>query len=178
MKKIFGLFVIVVLAAGFSPFCEAVEKLEVRSSAFGEGASLPSDFTCDGVDRSPPIAWSSVPKATQSIVVIVYDPDAPMGHWIHWLIYDLPHSLTQLPESLPAGEAILLEGGFQGRNDFGNIGYGGPCPPSGSHRYVFKVHALDKILHLGPGVTLEPLELAMAGHVLAEGVLTGTYARS
>lgn len=152
-------------------------KLEVRSSAFGEGESIPSDFTCDGADMSPPVSWSGVPAETQSLAVIVDDPDAPAGNWSHWLLYDLSPKLIQLPAGIPAG-AIIPDGGFQGRTDFGNTGYNGPCPPAGTHRYFIKVFALDRILHLEPGATKKELLAAVQGHILAEGTLMGTYRRS
>ncbi len=154
-----------------------MEQLEVRSSAFEDRGSIPSDFTCDGADRSPPIAWSGVPTQTQSLVIVAEDPDAPAGDWVHWLVYDLPPSLTQLPAGIPKDEKLSM-GGLQGKNDFGAIGYGGPCPPSGTHRYAFMVYALDTMLHLKPGATKRDLLKTMEGRVLAEGMLRGTYKRS
>ena len=152
-------------------------KIEVRSPAFGEGEKIPSDFTCDGAGMSPPIEWSGVPVNTQSLVVIADDPDAPAGDWVHWLVYDLPPSLTQLPAGIPEGEK-LSGGGLQGRTDFGTLGYGGPCPPRGTHRYFFRIYALDAMLHLKSGATKKEILKAMRGHVLAEGQLTGKYGRS
>lgn len=154
-----------------------MDTIDVRSSAFAEGDKIPSDFTCDGADRSPPIEWANVPANAQSLAVIVDDPDAPAGDWVHWLLYDLPPALMRLPEGIPK-EGKLSGGGFQGRTDFGSLGYGGPCPPRGTHRYFFKVYALDAMLHLKPGVTKKELLQAMQGHILAEGQLMGTYARS
>ncbi len=154
-----------------------MQKLVVRSSAFGEGERLSADFTCDGANMSPPIEWSGVPALAESLAVIVDDPDAPSGDWVHWLVYDLPSSLTQLTAGIPeAGR--FSGGGSQGRTDFGSLGYKGPCPPSGMHRYFFKVYALDSALHLKPGATKKELLTAMQGHVLAEGRLMGTYERS
>lgn len=126
---------------------------------------------------SPPIEWSGVPASAQSLAVIMDDPDAPAGDWVHWLVYDLPPDLTRLPAGIPSGEK-LTSGGFQGRTDFGQSGYGGPCPPSGSHRYFLKVYALDAMLRLKPGATKKELLKAMQGHILAEGRLMGTYERS
>lgn len=154
-----------------------MSKIEVRSSAFREGDRIPSDFACDGANMSPPIAWSGVPSDAQSLALIADDPDAPAGDWVHWLIYDLPASLTELPAGIPEG-GILSGGGLQGRTDFGALGYGGPCPPRGMHRYFFKIYALDRVLQLKPGVTKKELFKAMQGHVLAEGQLIGTYERS
>ncbi len=154
-----------------------MQKIEVRSSAFGEGERIPSDFTCDGADMSPPIEWSGVPASAQSLAIIADDPDAPSGNWTHWLVYDLPPDLTHLPAGIAAGEA-LPGGALQGRTDFRKTGYGGPCPPSGEHRYFFRVYALDAMLHLKSGVSKQELLRAMQGHILAEGALMGTYDRS
>jgi Raf kinase inhibitor-like YbhB/YbcL family protein len=153
-----------------------MQKLEVHSSAFGEGDRIPSDFTCDGADMSPPIEWAGLPAQVRSIAIIADDPDARSGDWVHWLVYDLPPSLVQLPAGIPKGEKLSV-GGSQGRTDFGQTGYGGPCPPGGEHRYFFKVYALDAMLRLRPGATKKELLKAMQGHILAEGVLMGTYER-
>ena len=152
-------------------------KIDVRSSAFGEGDRIPSDFTCDGADMSPPIEWSGVPANTQSFAVIADDPDSPSGDWVHWLVYNLPPSLTQLPAGISEGGS-LPSGGLHGRTDFGTLGYGGPCPPRGTHHYFFKVYALDGMLQLKSGATKKELLKAMQEHVLAEGRLMGTYERS
>lgn len=151
--------------------------VQVTSPAFAEGGSIPSKYTCDGQDVSPPIKWNSVPDGTQSIALIADDPDAPNGTWVHWVVYDLPPSLRELPEKVPSDEEILGNGGRQGITDFGRIGYGGPCPPSGTHRYYFKVYALDRVLGLSPGATKGQLLKAMEGHLLAEGHLMAKYAR-
>lgn len=151
--------------------------IQVTSSAFTEGGSIPSKYTCDGANVSPPLKWTSIPDATKSIALISDDPDAPRGTWVHWVVYDLPASLRELPEAVPP-DKTLANGGKQGTNDFGKIGYGGPCPPSGTHRYFFKVYALDKALGLAPGATKAQLLKAMEGHVLAEGQLMGKYART
>ena len=179
MKKIFGLFLVGVLWTALPVFGQAednIGKIEVRSSAFGEGDRIPSDFTCGGADMSPPIEWSGVPAQAQSLAIIADDPDALAGDWVHWLIYDLPPSLTQLPAGISAEEKLSI-GGFQGRTDFGKLGYQGPCPPIGEHRYFFKVYALDAMLRLKPGVSKQVLSQAMQGHILAEGVLMGKYDR-
>ncbi len=178
MKKTFWLVWVGMIFITFPVFGEeaAMKKIAVTSSAFGEGGRIPSDFTCDGADMSPPIEWSGVPANAQSLAVIADDPDAPSGDWVHWLVYDLPPSVTQLPAGIPGG-GKLSGGGSHGRTDFGALGYGGPCPPRGAHRYFFKVYALDVMLHLKPGVTKKELLKAMQGHVLAEGRLVGTYER-
>lgn len=154
-----------------------MEKIKVWSSAFGDGGLIPPEFTCDGADMSPPVEWSGIPSQAQSIAVIVDDPDAPGGDWVHWVIYDIPPYL----EAIQAGVSDspkLLRGGVQGKTDFGKIGYGGPCPPRGVHRYFFKIYALDIALRLKPGITKKELLEAMQGHILAEGALMGRYGRS
>lgn len=151
--------------------------IEVTSPAFGEGGSIPSKYTCDGQNVSPPLRWNTIPDGAKSIALIVNDPDAPRGDWVHWVVYDLPASVRELGERVPPDEGILGNGGRQGKTDFGKIGYGGPCPPSGTHRYLFKVYALDKQLGLSPGATKAQLFKAMETHVLAEGQLVGKYAR-
>jgi len=180
MKKIISLFLTGVLLTVFPISGQgegAMERIDLRSSAFGEGDGIPSDFTCDGADMSPPIEWFGVPAHAQSLAIIMDDPDAPAGDWVHWLVYDLPPSLTQLPAGIPEG-GRLSGGGSQGRADFGSVGYGGPCPPRGTHHYFFKIHALDVMLHLKPGATKKELLKAMQGHIIAEGRLMGTYERS
>ena len=150
--------------------------MDLKSPAFDAGGMIPSRFTCDGADVSPPLEWSPGPEGTRSYALICDDPDAPMETWVHWVVYDLPTAITRLPEDVPP-EKNLLSGGVQGTNDFHRIGYGGPCPPGGTHRYFFKVYALDTRLHLEPGATKEQLVKAMKGHVLAEAQLMGTYHR-
>ncbi len=130
--------------------------LDVTSSAFGRGAAIPAKYTCDGDNVSPPIAWSAVPDGTRSIALIHDDPDAPAGTWIHWVLYGVPPDTTQLAEDLPAQDT-LDDGSIQGTNDFGDRKYGGPCPPAGTHRYFFKVYALDTELGLAPGAAKSEL---------------------
>lgn len=150
--------------------------LEIRSPAFPEGGSIPSQYTCDGKDLSPPLAWSGVPPGATSFALVCNDPDAPSGDWVHWVFFDVPSSSTGLPEGVPPRDEIA-GGGRQGKNDFRKVGYGGPCPPVGTHRYVFTLYALDRELALAAGVTKAQLSAAMKGHVLAEGRLTGKYSR-
>ncbi|GIW05043.1 MAG: hypothetical protein KatS3mg059_1663 [Thermomicrobiales bacterium] len=126
--------------------------IQVMSGAFADGQQIPVKYTCDAQDISPPLRWSGVPAEAQELVLVVDDPDAPSGIFTHWLVYGLPPRTTGLPEGVPPGETVP-GGGRQGRNDFGRLGYGGPCPPSGSHRYVFTVYALDAPLNLPPGAT-------------------------
>jgi Raf kinase inhibitor-like YbhB/YbcL family protein len=151
--------------------------LEVTSTAFKEGETIPKPYTGDGKDTSPPLRWTDPPQATQSFAVICDDPDAPRGTWVHWVLFNLSAEARELPEAVPT-EKTLASGAKQGTNDFRNIGYGGPAPPRGKpHRYFFKVYALDTSLNVPPGTTKAQVVTAMQGHVLAEGQLMGKYAR-
>ncbi|HIJ72051.1 MAG TPA: YbhB/YbcL family Raf kinase inhibitor-like protein [Planctomycetes bacterium] len=157
---------------------QEMEQIEVTSPAFEEGAMIPAEYTADGRDVSPPIVWSSGPEGTKSYVLINDDPDAPMGTWVHWVVYNIPADVTSLDENVPS-DKTLPSGAQQGSTDFGRIGYGGPAPPGGTHRYFFKVYALDTVLDdLPTGATKGQVEAAMNGHVLAEGQLMGKYSRS
>jgi Raf kinase inhibitor-like YbhB/YbcL family protein len=150
---------------------------ELKSAAFKAGGDIPRKFTCDGEDASPALTWTEPPASTQSFVLIADDPDAPVGTWVHWVVYDLPAGARQLSEGLPRGEK-LPGGGVQGRNDFPHVGYGGPCPPPGKpHRYFFKLYALDVKLNLKPGARKQEVERAMKGHIVAEAQLVGRYKR-
>jgi Raf kinase inhibitor-like YbhB/YbcL family protein len=152
-------------------------SIQLTSTAFGEGKPIPAKYTCDGADVSPPLKWSNVPNGTKSIALISDDPDAPVGTWVHWVIYNIPPDVTELAEGVPKSE-VLTNGARQGMTDFKRIGYGGPCPPPGRpHRYFFKIHALDTKLDLKPGATKQQLLRTMEGHILAEGQLMGTYKR-
>ncbi len=151
-------------------------KIAVTSPAFKNGGMIPSKYTCDGADVSPPISWTRIPKAAKSIALIADDPDAPHGTWVHWVIYNVPPGARGLPERVPPART-LSDGSKQGLNDFGKIGYNGPCPPGGTHRYFFKVYALDTLLKLNPVTTKAELVKAMNGHILAQGELMGKYAR-
>jgi Raf kinase inhibitor-like YbhB/YbcL family protein len=151
--------------------------IKLTSPAFEEGGTIPSNYTCDGSDVSPPLEWSNVPEGTKSLALICDDPDAPMGTWVHWVLYGIPANAGSLPAGVPMDE--IIEGGaLQGKNDFKRIGYGGPCPPSGKpHRYFFKLYALDIELDLKSSVKKKDLEKAMKGHVLGQGQLVGRYQR-
>jgi Raf kinase inhibitor-like YbhB/YbcL family protein len=152
-------------------------KIELTSPAFADGQPIPAKHTCDGNDVSPPLKWSGVPAAAKGLALIADDPDAPLGTWVHWVLYDLPPNTTDLTEDVPKGQ-YLPNGGKQGVNDFKRLGYGGPCPPPGKpHRYFFKLYALDTPVDLKPGATKKDLVKAMEGHILAEGQLMGTYKR-
>ena len=150
--------------------------IHVESSCFSEGGPIPRRHTCDGRNTSPPLSWSGAPEGTKSLALICDDPDAPGKTWVHWVVFNLPPGTQALPEGVPAHETIS-GGGTQGTNDFRKVGYGGPCPPSGIHRYLFKLYALDAEVALAPGATKADLERAMKGHVLSEATLTGKYSR-
>lgn len=150
--------------------------IKVTSSAFEEGSMIPHKYTCDGSDVSPPLAWKGIPEGAKTLVLICDDPDAPMGTWVHWVLFNLPASVEYLPESVPPDHE-LKNGAKQGRNDFRKIGYGGPCPPRGTHRYYFKLYALDTSLHLEAGASKADALRVMEGHVLAQGQLMGRYER-
>lgn len=152
---------------------EGTMSFTITSPAFAEGAAIPTIHTCDGADHSPALRWSGAPEGARGFALVVHDPDAPSGDFVHWALYDLPGNLQELPE-----EASGI--GVAGSNDFGKSGYGGPCPPRGHgrHRYVFTLSALDQEKSgLGPGARRGDLERAMQGHVLGEARLTGGYER-
>ena len=151
-------------------------EIKITSSAFKEGDMIPAKYTCDGADISPPLQWDTAPEGTVSIALISDDPDAPMGTWVHWVLFNLPGSTTSLAENVPT-DKTLTNGAIQGTNDFRKIGYGGPCPPGGTHRYYFKIYALDTQLELQAGANKKELLRAMQGHILAEGQLMGKYKR-
>lgn len=151
--------------------------IRITSPAFSEGQPIPSKYTCDGQDISVPLKWDSVPEGTKSLSVICDDPDAPGRTFVHWVLYNLPAGTRELSENVPP-QASLSDGSQQGTSDFGRSGYGGPCPPGGTHRYFFKIYALDTEIDPGQrGLTKNDLLEAMRGHILAEGQLMGTYTR-
>jgi Raf kinase inhibitor-like YbhB/YbcL family protein len=164
--------------------------IQLRSPAFADGGMIPRAFTCDGADRSPPLEWSGVPAAARSLTLVCDDPDAPSGSWSHWVVYNLSPRIKALREGVPPEESLpaavtdgtepagtTIPKARQGRNDFDRIGYGGPCPPSGTHRYFFRLYALDNELVLGSTATRADLLKAIKGHILAEGRLVGKYQR-
>lgn len=151
--------------------------LSLSSVAFQDGEAIPIKYTCGGQDISLPLIWSEPPRETQSFALIMDDPDAPVGVFTHWVLFNIPSDSRELPEGVPT-QAELPSGALQGKNDFGRIGYGGPCPPPGRpHRYQFTLYALDQPLDLKAGVSKKQLLGAMQGHILAQGQLTGTYQR-
>ena len=152
-------------------------QFTLTSPVFTEGEAIPRKYTVDGADVSPPLAWQHPPRQTRSLALICDDPDAPMGVWVHWVLYSIPADADILPEAVPP-KRELPNGARQGLNDFKNIGYNGPAPPPGpAHRYVFTLYALDAPLTLAPGARKADVLQAMEGHVLAEAVLTGLYQR-
>ncbi|MFH0877549.1 MAG: YbhB/YbcL family Raf kinase inhibitor-like protein [Candidatus Omnitrophota bacterium] len=151
--------------------------LELKSLAFEQGKEIPRPHTCEGKDASPALSWQDVSSETKSFALICDDPDAPMGTWVHWVLYNIPSDARSLPEGVSL-EQTLPDGSRQGVNDFRRLGYGGPCPPPGKpHRYFFKLYALDTVLDLKGHVTKEALVRAMERHILAEAILMGTYKR-
>ncbi len=152
-------------------------SFQIASTAFPSGGMIPKKFTCDGPDVSPQLSWKEAPAGTQSFTLIMDDPDAPVGTWVHWVLYNLTASTRELPEGVEKQEQ-LASGAMQGRNDFRRIGYGGPCPPPGApHNYHFKLYALDTKLNLKAGATEPELERAIKGHILGETRLMGRYGR-
>ncbi len=155
--------------------------LKITSSAFQPGGAIPSKYTCEGQDVSPPLAWSGVPSNTKSFALIVDDPDAPdpakpQRVYVHWVVYNTPPTATSLPEN--ASKKGLPKGAVQGKNDWGKAEYGGPCPPIGRHRYFFKLYALDIELTGLSSPTKADVERAVKGHVVDSGELVGTYQKS
>ena len=144
--------------------------MEIISSVFKNGEAIPKKYTCNGMDLSPPLKFKNVSEATKSLALIVDDPDAPMGTWVHWVVWNMEASINGISE----GEQIKAE---KGKNDFGKLNYGGPCPPRGTHRYYFKLYALDKLLNLREGSSKKQLEKAMEGHIIEEAQLVGLYSR-
>jgi Raf kinase inhibitor-like YbhB/YbcL family protein len=147
--------------------------IQLISGAFEDGEPIPAQYTCQGKNISPPLAWSSPPAGAKSVALILDDPDAPRGTWVHWVVYNLPADTIGLPEGVKA-DSVLPGNALQGRNDYKRNDYGGPCPPSGTHRYFFKIYALDTALDLKAGATKDDVLRAMEGHVLAHGQLMGT----
>jgi Raf kinase inhibitor-like YbhB/YbcL family protein len=158
-------------SVGSTPTGGMEMTINVSSDAFNEGENIPKKYSCDGDNISPVISWAGIPAGTQSLAMIMDDPDAPSGTFVHWVIYNLPSSMTTLPEGASGS-------GTQGANGARKLGFTGPCPPKGpAHRYFFKVYALDQKLSLKEGATKKDLENAMKGHILGQGQLMGKYGR-
>lgn len=157
---------------------ESGASFELASTAFVQGGPIPPYYSCDGEDVSPPLLWGDPPTGTQSLALIMDDPDAPGGTWDHWILFNISPDLRALQEDLPArGKNKDPDAIFVGDNSWGRAEYGGPCPPSGTHRYFFKLYALDTTINLLPGATKQELQNAMDGHILAEDELIGTFSR-
>ena len=147
------------------------EQLRITSPAFKENSHIPKQYTCDGKDVNPPLSMEGVPEGTKSLALIVDDPDAPVGMWVHWVLWNIDPAVKEIKEN------SVPNGAVQGMNDFGRTPYGGPCPPSDTHRYFFKLYALDTVLDLGTSTTKVRLEKAMTAHILASAQLVGLYKR-
>jgi Raf kinase inhibitor-like YbhB/YbcL family protein len=152
--------------------------LELTSDAFTNGQSIPAKYSCRGRNISPALAWNEPPAGTQSFALIVDDPDAPMGTWVHWVLFNIPAGTRNLEEDLPlSGKNADPDAIYVGKNSSGDLRYDGPCPPSGIHRYYFKLYALDTTLSLLPGASKEQVLKGMEGHILAQGQLMGTFSK-
>jgi Raf kinase inhibitor-like YbhB/YbcL family protein len=151
--------------------------MRLFSPAFSEGEPIPQKYTCDGEDMSPALEWADVPNGTKSFALIVDDPDAPGGLFLHWLIWNIPGTEKGTADGVGDADGSA-SGGLQGRNGFGRLGYGGPCPPGGTHRYFFHLYALDAVLDAPAGASRERVERAMQGHILAQAELMGRYTRA
>jgi Raf kinase inhibitor-like YbhB/YbcL family protein len=185
MGSVVGSIVAGVLISSFAAAAaeggESMQELSLTSAAFAHQGEIPRKFTCEGDDVSPPLAWATLPEGTKSLALIVDDPDAPDPKaprmtWVHWVLYNIPAAVAGLPEGVKA--EALPAGTQQGQNDWRRTGYGGPCPPIGRHRYFHKLYALDTVLAGLRTPTKAELEKVMRGHILAEAVLIGTYAKA
>ncbi|MHB8109007.1 MAG: YbhB/YbcL family Raf kinase inhibitor-like protein [Syntrophorhabdaceae bacterium] len=166
-----GFVILLLLSPAISKEGAKMNQFSLESSAFKNNGTIPNLYTCDGKDINPPLTIRNVPAGAKSLVLIVDDPDAPAGIWVHWVVWNIDPSIKEIPEnSVPAGA-------MQGRNDFKKTNYGGPCPPSGTHRYFFKAYALDTTLNLKNNSTKQDVESAMKGHTLAESQVIGLYKR-
>lgn len=176
-----ALFIAIVLIFSFSPILsgEKPSPFHVMSSAFKEGGAIPAKYTCDGVNVSPLLRWDHIPTGTKSLALIVEDPDAPSGMFVHWVLLNMSPKRQGLPEGVKSLKDVLKESErmVQGANGTGKTGYMGPCPPSGTHRYYFRLYALDQVLPLKAGATRDHALKAMKDHVIAECALMGTYKR-
>ena len=170
MQKAIIAGALAIVMAAIVSFAAGGAKMKITSSAFQEGANIPSKFTCDGADTSPPLQIADVPSGAKRLALIVDDPDAPSGLFTHWMVWNIS------PQTGTVGEGSTPKG-IDGTNDFGKSGYGGPCPPSGTHRYYFKIFALDRELDLPSGAKRGQLDGAMKGHVIGQGELMGRYSR-
>jgi len=182
-KSLIQFVIVLILVSGVFMWTKLVHagskggNMILNSKAFKASEMIPSKYTCDGADVSPDLIWQSGPEGTKSFALICDDPDAPGGTFTHWVLYGLASTVTALPENLPKQNDLNPPKGKQGTNDFGRTGYSGPCPPGGTHRYFFKIYALDSEIQLSPHAGKRDLEKAIKGHVLAQAELIGTYQR-
>jgi Raf kinase inhibitor-like YbhB/YbcL family protein len=173
VSSVLALVLNLLLAAGV--LGKPMATFQLKSSVFSNGGAIPPKFTCDGADLSPALSWNDPPAGTKALALIMDDPDAPAGTWVHWVLYDLPASARELPEGVPKAKDLQI-GARQCSNDFRRIGYGGPCPPRGAaHRYSFRLYALDRPTQLPAGAAKSDLERAMKGHILAQSDLIGRF---
>lgn len=178
-KPVIGKFILrVKIFALVFVFCvNMAYALDLKSSVFSNEAYIPDKYTCKGGNVSPPLEWNEVPGETESLALVMEDPDAPSGTWDHWVIYNIPANVNELEEGIPKEEE-LHNGIKQGLNDFGKIGYGGPCPPPGkAHRYIFKLYALNEKMDIPAGLNKENLIKKIREHIIGESKLTGLYKR-
>ena len=164
-------------SAGTEVMEDTSMAITITSTAFEDGGMIPQKHTCDSENTSPPLAWTGVPDSAVSLALICDDPDAPAKTWVHWVVYGIPPDTNSLSGGVPT-DSLMANGAVQGMTDFKRVGYGGPCPPSGTHRYYFKLYALDFRPTFKNPATKDELLKAMEGHVLAEGVLMGRYKRA
>ena len=153
-----------------------MQNITIWSEAFKNGESIPVEYTCDGEDMSPALSWNNIPPETKSITLVMEDPDAPSGIFVHWILFNIPSDVKKFSKGIADIEQFK-DGSSHGTTSFGRFGYGGPCPPSGTHRYYFKIFALDTILNLGPCASMMQVDIAMRGHILTTGELMGLYRR-
>jgi Raf kinase inhibitor-like YbhB/YbcL family protein len=167
--------------ASLPPVDPSRPAIRLTSTAFAEGGMIPKTYTCDGEGKSPPLAWADVPSSARTLVLLCDDPDAPGGNFSHWVVFNIPRSVTSLDEGLAKTKTVTTAPGValvHGLNDFGVVGYGGPCPPFGTHRYFFRLYAVDGRLDLAPGASRDTVLETIEEHIVAEGRLMGKYARS
>ena len=170
MQKAIIAGALAIALVALASFAAGGARMKITSSTFQEGGNIPPKFTCNGGDSSPPLQIAEIPSGAKSLALVVDDPDAPSGLFTHWIVWNIAPQTNAIAEgSAPQG--------VQGTNDFGKSGYGGPCPPSGTHRYYFKIFALDRELNLPSGTKRNQLDAAMKGHVVAQGELVGLYAK-
>jgi len=183
-----SMLIVFIVTMTMTAFCQQENKtiieelkmqtIDIKTSAFSEGETIPVKYTCDSLDVSVPLSWSAPPEGTVSFALICDDPDAPMGTWVHWVLFNIPPGIKELPEGVSIAKDSSFAGAVEGKNDFGKTKYGGPCPPQGlAHRYYFKIYALDKTLDIDKKADKADVEKAMEGHILAQGQLMGKYKR-